>query len=282
MYLEQLLLVGLLGGAVLSLVGVGFTLVIGVGKVANFAHGAFVAVGMYLGYWIGHTLGLNPYVLFVPALLGFTIIGWGIAELFEWRGRKVGAIGELLVGLALLLLINGLLAVRFGTNPVTLSNFEMGSVSIAGTRIPGSEIYAAGFTLVVGVGIYLFLRGSRWGRALRAVAENPQSAALYGIRVPVAQRVAVTGSIALAGIAGLVISPFSVLTPDVGTNFLITAFAVIVIGGVGNTVGAVLAGLLIGVMDSLAIGYLSTVWTTLGPLLIILAFLLIRPVSVEL
>src|SRR3981081_514889 len=88
MYLEQLLLGGVLGGAVLSLVGVGFTLVIGVGKVANFAHGAFVAVGMYLGYWIGHTLGLNPYVLFVPALLVFTLIGWGIAELFEWRGRE--------------------------------------------------------------------------------------------------------------------------------------------------------------------------------------------------
>src|ERR1700730_10933101 len=219
MYLEQLLLVGVLGGAVLSLVGVGFTLVIGVGKVANFAHGAFVAVGMYRGYWIGHTLGLNPYVLFVPALLGFTIVGWGIAELFEWRGRKVGAVGELLVGLALLLLINGLLAVRFGTNPVTLNNFEMGSVSLAGTRIPGSEIYAAGFTLVVGVGIYLFLRGSRWGRALRAVAENPQSAALYGIRVPVAQRVAVTGSIALPGVGGLGISPFSLLPACPGTHF---------------------------------------------------------------
>lgn len=281
MYFEQLLIVGLLSGAILSLVGVGFTMVIGVGKIANFAHGAFVGLGMYLGYWTGHNLGISPYLMFIPALVLFALVGWGVAEMFEWRGRKVGAIGELLVGLALLLLINGLLAVIFGSDARTLSNVDYGAVHVADLRIPVTELIAAAFTFLVAIGIYFFVRVSRWGRAIRAVAENPSSAGLYGIRVPIAQRAAVTGSIILAGLSGLMISPFSVVTPDVGTGFLITAFAVVIIGGVGNTVGAVFAGLAIGVINAMAAGYLSSYWTTLAPLLIILGFLLVRPVSVD-
>jgi branched-chain amino acid transport system permease protein len=280
-FFEQLVIVGLLSGAVLSLVGVGFTIVLGVGKIANFAHGAFVGLGMYLGYWTGTTLGISPYFMIIPGIVLFTVVGWGVAELFEWRGRKVGAIGELLVGLAMLLLINGLLAVGFGSDARTLSTADYGSLSVAGLKIPTTELLAALFTLVVAVGTYLFVRVSRWGRALRAVAENPSSAGLYGIRVPVAQRAAVTGSIVLAGISGLMISPFSVVTPDVGTSFLITAFAVVIIGGIGNTVGAVFAGLSIGIVNAMAAGYLSSVWTTLAPLLLILIFLLARPVSVD-
>jgi branched-chain amino acid transport system permease protein len=280
-YFEQLLIVGLLSGSVLSLVGVGFTLVLGVGKIANFAHGAFVGVGMYVGYWAERDLHINPYWLLVPALVGFIVVGWLVAELFEWRGRKVGAIGELLVGLALLLVINGLLAVVFGNDPHTLTKPDWGSLTIVKLKIPTTELLAALFTFLVAVGIYTFVRISRWGRAVRAVATNPAAAGLYGIRVPIAQRAAVTGSVVLAGLSGLMISPFSVLTPDTGTNFLITSFAVVIVGGVGNTVGAVLAGLGIGVINSMAAGYLSSYWTTLAPLLIILAFLLVRPVSVD-
>ncbi len=277
MLFQQLLIVGLLTGAVLSLIGVGFTIVLGVGKIANFAHGAFVGVGMYAGYWSAQILGLNPYLMLIPGVLVFGLIGWGVAELFEWRGRKVGEIGELLVGLALLLLINGSLAVIFGSDPRTVQTVDLGSVKIAGLTIANTEIIAAVFTLVVAAGTYIFVRVSRWGRALRAVAENPSAAGLYGIRVPVAQRAAVTVSVVLAGISGMVISPFSVMTPEVGTSFLISAFAVVIIGGIGNTVGAVIAGLGIGVVNSMAAGYLSSVWTTLVPLLIILAFLLARP-----
>jgi branched-chain amino acid transport system permease protein len=280
-YFEQLLIVGLLAGAVLSLVGVGFTIVLGVGKIANFAHGAFVGLGMYLGYWTADTLGFSPYFMIVPAAISFALVGWGVAELFEWRGRKVGAIGELLVGLAMLLVINGLLAVAFGSNARTLSTIDYGSWSVAGLMIPTTELIAAAFTLIIAIGTYVFVRVTRWGRALRAVAENPSSAGLYGVRVPIAQRAAVTGSIVLAGLSGLMISPFTVLTPDAGTGFLISAFAVVIIGQVGNTVGAVFAGLGIGVVNSMAAGYLSSVWTTLAPLLIILGFLLVRPVSVE-
>jgi branched-chain amino acid transport system permease protein len=280
-YFWQLVITGLLYGSVLSLVGVGFTIVLGVGKIANFAHGAFVGLGMYLGYWAGADLKISPYLMLIPGLIAFLLVGWGAAELFEWRGRRVGAIGELLVGLAMLLFINGLLAVIFGADPRTLSDVDYGHIDVAGLRIPMTEIIAALFTLAVAVGTYFFVRVSRWGRALRAVAENPPAAGLYGIRVPVAQRIAVTASIVLAGISGLMISPFSVMTPDVGSSFLITAFAVVIIGGIGNTVGAVFAGLAIGVVDALAVGYLSNVWTTLAPLLLILGFLLARPVTVD-
>ena len=281
MYAVQLTILGLITGAVLSLVGVGFTIVIGVGKIANFAHGAFVGLGMYLGYWADVHLGWSPYVTLLPGLVFFGLCGWIVAELFESRGRGSGAIGELLVGLALLLLITGTLSVTFGENAVTLPAASYGSLDIANLRIPGSELIAVGFTIVVAVGIYVFMRRSRWGRALRAVAENPRAAGLYGVRVPIARRIAVSVSIVLAGVTGIAISPFLVLTPEAGTTFLLTAFAVVIIGGIGNTMGAVAAGLAIGLADSFAAGYLSSVWTTLAPLLLILLFLLIRPVKVQ-
>jgi len=281
MYFAQLFISGLLSGAVLGLIGVGFSLVLGVGKIANFAHGAFVAVGLYVGYWLGHDLGLNPYLLVVPVALAFGLVGWGVAEVYERRGRKVGPVGELLVGLALLLVLNGGLAEIFGENPVNLTKYQLGSLTVFHEAISGSELVAAIFTVTVAVCITLFLRMSRWGRALRAVAENASAAGLYGVRVPVARRAAVVGSIVLAGVSGLLISPFTVMTPEAGSTYLIAAFAVVILGGVGNAVGAVAAGLVVGVIDSLAVGYTSTAWTTLVPLLIILGYLLIRPVPVE-
>jgi len=281
MYLAQLLLVGILSGAVLSLVGVGFTLVLGVGKIANFAHGALVGVGMYAGYSAAKYADINPYLLLIPAALVFAVVGWAVAEMFEWRGRKIGHIGELVVGLALLLLINGALEVVFGADARTYSSVDIGSVKAFGLIIPATQIIAASFTFVVAFVAYLFIQQTRWGRALRAVAENPNAAALHGIRVPIAQRVAVVASIVLAGLSGIIIAPFSVMTPDVGAGYLISAFAVVIVGGVGNTLGAVAAGLGIGVINSLAAGYLSSVWTTLTPLLLLLLFLLVRPVKVQ-
>jgi branched-chain amino acid transport system permease protein len=276
-YFLQLLIVGLLAGSVLSLVGVGFTLVLGVGKIANFSHGAFVGLGMYFAYWGHETFGVSPYAMLLPAILVFTVAGFGVAELFEWRGRKIGELGILLVGLALLLFIEGMLAVLFGSEVVTLTGETLGSVSAFGLNIGIEEILAAVFTLVVAVAIYAFVKLSRWGRALRAVAENPTAAGLYGIRVPIAQRAAVTASILLAGVTGVMIAPFYAMTPLVGSTFLIAAFAVVIIGGIGNTVGAVIAGLAIGVINAMSAGYLSSMWVGLVPLILILGVLLVRP-----
>jgi branched-chain amino acid transport system permease protein len=280
MYFGQLIVVGLLTGAVLSLVGVGFTLVLGVGRIANFAHGALVGLGMYLGYATSTFLGLNPYVALVPSIILFGLLGWGISELFEWRGRKIGDIGELLVGLSLLLLINGLLAFTFGTDARTISNVDLGSVEIFGYLAPVTQLIAAGFTLVVALAIFFFVRSTRWGRALRAVSQNASAAGLQGIRVPIAQRAAVIVSIMLAGVAGMIISPFSVMTPAIGGAFLINAFAIVIIGGIGNTLGAVGAGLGLGVVSALATGYLDSAWASLAPLVIVLVMLLVRPLKV--
>jgi branched-chain amino acid transport system permease protein len=277
MLFEQLLVVGLITGAVYSLVGVGFTLVLGIGKVANFAHGGFVALGLYAALFAHNHLHLNAYETLAPAAVVFLVLGLGIGELFEWRARRAGEIGQLLVGLALLLLIGGVLEVIFKDNPRTIQGPTLGHVTVAGLIVQGTEIFAAAFTLVVAVIIYLVVRRSRWGRAMRAVADNVEAAGLYGIRTPVAQRSALAVSIAIAGVTGVVISPFTVLTPDVGTGYLISAFAVVILGGIGNTLGAVVAGLGLGVVNSMSSGYLASYWTSLAPLLLILLVLLLRP-----
>jgi branched-chain amino acid transport system permease protein len=277
MLLEQLIIIGLITGAVYSLVGVGFTLVLGVGKVANFAHGSFVAVGLYFALFIKDQLGWNPYIALVPGFVFFVLVSVGVAELFEWRGRKVGEIGELLIGLALLLLIGGVLETAYGDKAKTIQGLTAGSLHIFGFVLSGTEIIAAVFTFALAAATYVFVRHSRRGRALQAVSENPEAAGLYGVHVPVARRAAVALSIVIAGIAGILISPFTVMTPSVGTNYLISAFAVVIIGGIGNPLGAVGAGLAIGLIESLSSGYLASYWTTLAPLIVILVFLLVQP-----
>lgn len=276
MLAEQLVVAGLLAGAVYGLVGVGFTLVLGVGRIANFAHGSFVAAGLYWALFFQDQFGLNPYVALVPGLVVFTVVGFGVAELFERRGRKVGEIGELLVGLAILLLVGGLLEALYTDRPKAIHDLTLGGLHVFGFVVFGTQIAASVFTFAVAGGLYVLVRVSRLGRALRAVAEDPIAAGLYGVRVPGAQRISVAASVALAAVAGIVISPFTTMYPQIGTQFLLTAFAVVIVGGIGNTLGAVLAGLAIGVADSLASGYLASYWTTLAPLILILVFLLFQ------
>ena len=276
MLAEQLLVAGLLVGAVYGLVGVGFTLVLGVGRIANFAHGAFVAAGLYWALFFQDQFGLNPYFALLPGLVAFVVVGLVVAELFERWGRRVGEIGELLVGLALLLLVGGLLEALYTDRPKTIHGLTLGGVHVFGFVVFGTQIAAAVFTFALAGGLFLFVRLSRLGRALRAVAEEPTAAGLYGVPVPAAQRLSVAASVVLAALAGIVISPFTTMYPQIGTQFLLTAFAVVIVGGIGNTFGAVVAGLAIGVAESLASGYLASYWTTLAPLLLILVFLLFQ------
>jgi branched-chain amino acid transport system permease protein len=278
----QLIVLGLLAGAVYGLIGVGFTLVLGIGRIPNFAQGSFVGLGLYFALFMRVQFGLTPYEAFVPGLVFFAIVGIGAAELFERRGRKAGEIGELLVGLALLLVINGLIEVLYSDNPRSLRGVDLGSVKAFGVAIPWSSIVAAIFAVVAGVTMFWWIKTTRWGRAMRAVTDNAMSAGLYGVRVPIIQRLSVTLSVVLAGAAGMLISPFTVMTPALGDTFLITAFAVVLVGSIGNTLGAVIAGLAIGVVDSITGGYLASYWTTLAPLIAIVLFLLIRRESVSL
>jgi branched-subunit amino acid ABC-type transport system permease component len=275
-YFLQLLIIGLLAGAVYALIGVGFTLVLGIGRIPNFAQGAFVGLGLYFALFMKNQFGASPYEALAPGIVFFAVVGVGCAELFERRGRRIGEIGELLVGLALLMVLQGLFETLYGDNPREINGSDLGYVHVARIGIPGAMILAAATTLIIALAMYGWLQRSRWGRAMRAVTENPMAAGLYGIRVPVIQRTSVTLSILLAGVAGVLISPFTVLTPNLGSAYLITAFAVVLVGGIGNTLGALVAGLAIGVVDSLTGGYLASYWTTLAPLILITAFLVLR------
>jgi branched-chain amino acid transport system permease protein len=277
MLFKELLILGFLTGSVYGLIGVGFTLILGVGKIANFAHGSFVGVGLYLSWWLHDHWNISPYVVVVPAMIAFGLLGFVIAELFEWRGKRVGEIGELLVGLALLLLISGSLQALFASDPRIIRNVTVGNLNIGGITIHGSQIIAAAVALISALALFYVIRISRWGRAMRAVASNPIAAGLYGVNVPVARRASVIASVVLAGTSGVLISPFTVMTPDAGSTYLISAFAIVIIGGIGNTLGALIAGVALGIIESMASGYLESYWTTLVPLIIILAFLMFKP-----
>lgn len=276
----NLILLGILAGAVYGLVGIGFTMVLGVANVANFAHGSLVVLGMYFTYLLYTQLGINPYVALLPGVVVFALIGAAMAALFRTRADAGGETGELLLGLGFLLIIESGLQIAYGPGPKPL-NYSEASVTIFGNEILITKIAALVIAVILALMVHRLIRATALGRSMQAVAIDPEGAGIQGIPVVRVRDATVAISVVIAGAAGIVISPFTIMTPFGGAGFLLSAFAVVVIGRLGSARGAVLAGLLIGIIESLASGYLSSGWAPIVSLGIVLVFLIIRPIRTE-
>lgn len=271
---------GLLLGCVYALVATGLTMIFGVMKVLNLAHGEFVMLGMYGAYAVVLATGMDPYlswIVTVPALavLG-AIIYWVLVRPVLRMGNENSPI-VLTVGL-LLVLQN--LAVFFMTgNFRTLSSdYQFSSFKLASNVfVPVPLFIGAMGSVAATVLLFLFLRKTEMGLALRAVASRPASAPLVGINV---QRVFVTsfalGS-ACAGLAAVLLAPVYPFSPTTGGQYTLTALLVVILGGLGNYAGALAGALIVGVTQSVGVLYLSDGVASSLVLCMVIAVLLLRP-----
>jgi branched-chain amino acid transport system permease protein len=249
----------------------GLTLIFGVLDIVNFAHGAFLALALFLTYGVVRTTGAHPYLallIAVPVMFG---LGWLVQFTVLNRAMGKPLANQLLITLAVSLLIENGLLLFFGADPRSVRFPGEHGIGVFGAVASLSRVLAFAAALVLAAGLCLFLRRTRVGTAIRAVAANRQGAELVGVDVRHIYALTFAIGTACAGAAGTLVAPFTTIEPTTGSLFTIIAFVVVVLGGLGNVLGALAGGVLIGLTEQLGGVFVPSQ----SPLLIVFAVFLL-------
>lgn len=253
----NILAVGILLGGIYALVSVGLNLIFGVIRVVNFAQGEFVMLGMY-GTFAAYTfLNLDPYLAIVLVLPALFVLG-ALVQRFLLTPLRAEPSMQIFATFGLLLLLqNVVLAVTRGTSysvatPVAQLTIAIGPVQIGLVRL---IVLAAATVAALALGA--FLQRTMLGKAIRAVAQDHRAAILMGVNIERVYMVSFGIGAALAGLAGCLLTPLYTMSPQIGTNFILPAFAVVVLGGLGSVLGAYVGGFIVGMTEALAGYYLD-------------------------
>jgi len=280
--LATTLIAGLVLGGTYALVAMGLTLQYGISRIMNLAYGETIIAASFLAFVLNGTLGINPLLgLLIAAPLGFAfsylIYGVLLRPLVaRSKTAKALEIDSILATFGLLFVIQGVMLVLFGANFTSYSYMNFG-VDIFGASVAANRLLALCLAVVIGGGLYLLLTRTLWGTALRAVAVSPASAPLVGIDANRAARLAFALGGALAACGGVVISMYQTFTATSGVIFTMKALIVVIMGGVGNLLGALSAGLILGLVETFVATYVSPGLTLAAVYVIFLGILLWRP-----
>jgi branched-chain amino acid transport system permease protein len=276
--LVQVIVGGLLLGAVYALFSSGLTLVWGMMNVVNFAHGDFVMLGMYVAFVVYTLLGGGPLLGAPLATLVLATLGVIVYFALIRDIMKGPMLAQILGTFGLALLLRYSVFWWFGANFLSLpENLVGGTFDIFGIRIQASRLLAGVVALVVTFGLHLLLTRTTLGSRMLAVAEDGTAAQLMGIRPDSMQAIAWAIAAGATGLAGALIATFFYIVPTVGETLGIVAFVTVSLGGFGSVPGALVAGLLIGVIESLS-GYLiGAIYKDIIVYVLFLFFLWFRP-----
>jgi len=274
----EAMLNGLLTGAVYALIALGLTLVYGVLHIINFAHGAFLTVAMFAVWGAYSVLGVDPYLAIVPLTILFFALGY-LVQRFVIGPASHGDDGNiLLVTLGLSIIIENLLLAAFQSDTRSIStDISFQVVEVGGLLISKARLFGFLGAVVVTALLWLLLVRTDTGKAIRAVAKEKLGAQLIGINVKHVFAVTFGLGTATLAIAACLLMPTFYVNPRVGGAFVLVAFTIVVLGGMGSITGALLGGLIIGVVESLCSLYLGDSLGQIGIFIIFIAVLLFRP-----
>jgi branched-chain amino acid transport system permease protein len=275
----QIVIGGLLQGAVFAIIALGFSLVYRVTGVINLAQGAFCVVGALTMYSLEMTLGWPVPIAAVGAAIATVI--WGVvigAATFVPALPRLPISSMLIMTAGLLTLLQGALLIGWGSQPYAVPPFSgQAPVEFWGIRVPTQGFWLIGVAIVIILALWYVLTRTTVGLALRGCAENRLAARLMGIDVPRMTLFSFALAALIAGIGGIVIAPITSLEFDTGNFFTNFGFIAVAIGGMGSFIGSVVGGLVLGVAEQLAAGYVSSLFANALALVLLLATLLWRP-----
>jgi branched-subunit amino acid ABC-type transport system permease component len=267
---------GLMLGFIYGLAAMGLTLIFGVMKVINLAHGPVIALGMFAVYLFNRQLGLNPYLgLLLALLLGLAL---GVVIYFVAVQRVINApeLTTLLATFSVNLMIIGLGTVVFTTTPraldVNLGALRSGNISVLGTRAVAVLI-----AILVTAGLYYFLYRTRVGKSIRAVANNRAAAELMGINTSAMLALSFGIGTMLAVISGGLLSTLFSFTILSGGVYELKSFVIVVLGGLGNPTGALLGGIVLGLLEGVTTMFIPVGWVPVIEYVVFVLILLVRP-----
>lgn len=267
---------GLMLGFVYGLAAMGLTLIFGVMKVINLAHGPVIALGMFSVYLLGAWFGMNPYLGLLLALVFGLALGAFIYVIAVHRVINAPELTTLLATFSANLMIIGLGTVAFTTTPraldVNLGALRVGNVSILGTRFVAVLI-----AIAVTVGLYYFLYRTRIGKYVRAVANNRAAAELMGINTSAVLALSFGIGTMLAVISGTLLATLFSFTILSGGVYELKSFVIVVLGGLGNPTGALLGGVLLGLLEGVTTMFIPVGWVPVIEYVVFVLILLVRP-----
>ncbi len=267
---------GLLLGFVYGIAAMGLSLIWGVMNVINLSHGSIIALGMFGVYLVFSAIGLNPYL----TLLLVAVMGLLLGILIYWVAvhRVIDAphLSTLLATFAVNMIIVGIGTAVFTTSPRNV-DFTLGSIGLGPITMPWTRILAAGAAGLVTALLYLFLYRTPPGKAIRAVTDNRAAAELMGI--PTNWMLALSFGLGtmLAAISGGLIATFFPFTILAGGSYELKSFVICVLGGLGNPLGALIGGLLLGALEGIIPAFMETSWVPVLEFILFVLILLVRP-----
>jgi branched-subunit amino acid ABC-type transport system permease component/ABC-type branched-subunit amino acid transport system substrate-binding protein len=270
---------GLLTGGIYALIGIGLTIIFGVMRVVNFAHGALVMVGMYGTYFLFTQLRIDPFLSLVVIMPAMFLIGGVIEKLFINPILKAPERNQILLteGISIVLINTALLL--FTANYLTMTTSYAGAtVRLGGVSVSKPQLAAFGIAFVITVALYAFLMKTDNGRRIRATAQDSEAAQSLGVNIRRVQTLTFGLGVACAGAAGALLMPiYYRVEPYAGSPFSLKAFIVVVLGGMGSVNGALVGGILLGIAESLGAVYISTGYKDAIGFVIFLLVLLLKP-----
>ncbi len=285
----QTLIAGLLLGGLYALIGLGMTLIMGVMRIINLAHGELMMVAMYIAYWMFALFGMDPYLSVLIAAPAMFFLGMGIQKYLINPVLKVESIlpenqviltvgiGMVLANLATILFKSNYRSapVSYATKALYLSDFWKKAPIELSLSVPWSVSFL--IAVLITAGLWFFLTKTDMGKSIRATAQDHDAALLMGVNVNVMHVVTFGIGSALVGTAGCLFLPIYYLYPSLGGQFTLIAFVITILGGLGSTVGAIFGGLILGVFESLTATYVGMGWAPVGRFVVFIAVLIFLP-----
>ncbi len=277
---RDIIITGLLLGGIYALVSVGLSLQYGVGRVLNVAHGEFIMIGGFVTFWLwGSTIQLNALVsLLITAPLVF-VIGWLLhSALFRRIMHKAPNLDvfegqSMLAAFGLLYVVQNIARIIWGSQTYQINYLN---TTVTSAQIPVNRLVALGVVIVVGVLFYLFLARTRMGKAIRSSAQDPTTAGLMGVNINSVLAICFGLGLAMAGIAGSLLSFVYPIQTSMGLQYTVIAMIVVVLGGLGSITGAMIGGVILGIVSQL-VTYFQPTWTMIAYYVVFVVLLLARP-----
>ncbi len=276
----QLLINGLIAGAIYALVASGFALIYSTCKFVHFAHGSSVAVAAYTLFFFFQKLDLNFWLAIILTIIFAGFFGWLMNKIIyqPLRKRKASNVILLIASVGLLILIESLLLLIFGADVKTIGFIKIAKgLNFFGAIITPLQIVIIAVSLILLVALFLFMKKSRLGKAMRAVADNQEVAEIVGISTKKIYSWSFVIGSAIAGVAGILVGLEQNLEPMMGTNLMIKGFTGAIIGGITSVPGAVLGSFLLGLVENFGIWWLPSGYKDAIAFVILFIFLIFRP-----
>jgi len=276
--IAQLIVSGVLAGGLYGIISVGLTLIFGVLNLVNFAHGEFLMISMYISFWMSEIFNLNPYMSLPIVVAAMFVFGIIIQSIFIRPVTEASHEVQIVITLGLSTIMQNSALMAFSGNlRVLRTPFSESMIEIAGIFINTQRLLTFTLAILATIILYLYLTKSYFGKAIRATAQDSRAAKLAGINVPFVYMITYGIGIALVGLAGASIIPLFPVYPTIGWHFANIAFVAVVLGGLGSIPGAMVGGIIIGLIESIAGFYFGSEFQQAAYFIVFIIILIIRP-----